>query len=135
MTLRIILKNGAEFTVKAADLEYAWNDITGELTRLNFKGVTENKPVHLALDQVVAIVRGLSDEIEEAEAETKPKTNRDTLRTMTSEELARFIRDVADCCETEDKESCKRCPLYAADDCYYEGITAWLEKEVEGNGA
>lgn len=67
MTLRFILKNGAEFTVKAADLEYARNNITGELTRLNFVGVTENKPVHLALDQVVAIVRGLSDEIEEAE--------------------------------------------------------------------
>jgi hypothetical protein len=126
MTLRIILKNGADFTVKAADLEYAWNNITGELTRLNFKGVTENKPVHLALDQVAAIVRGLSDEIEEAEAETKPKTNRDTLRTMTSEELAKLFSSCESC--AYNYGSCK-----GLSDCA-NGRCEWLEKEVKENG-
>ena len=126
MTLRIILKNGAEFTVKAADLEYAWNNITGELTRLNFKGVTENKPVHLALDQVVAIVRGLSDEIEEPEAETKPKTNADRIKRMTTEELAKLY------C------SCESC-VYNYDSCgglsgCVDGRRKWLEKEVKENG-
>lgn len=71
----------------------------------------------------------------ESKAESRPKRNIDRLREMSTEGLARFILDVADCCEAEGDESCKRCPLYASDDCSHEGITAWLEKEVEGNGA
>lgn len=59
--------------------------------------------------------------------DTKPKTNRDKLSTMTNEELARWLT------------SCKCCVYYTDESCAgrqcSDGVLKWLEKEVEGNGA
>ncbi len=63
MTFRIILKSGAEFTVKAADLELRRNQITNELVGYTFTDITENKPSYLDLNDVSAIIRKVSDEI------------------------------------------------------------------------
>ena len=62
MSFRVILRNGAEFTVKAEDLSIERNTITGELVSYSFTGITENKPCYLNISEVAAIVRLLSDE-------------------------------------------------------------------------
>lgn len=60
----------------------------------------------------------------ETKAESKPKTNRDKLGTMTNEELARLIAR-CDCCAYKRPVGCEglRCS---------DGIREWLEKEVDG---
>jgi predicted nucleic acid-binding Zn ribbon protein len=64
----------------------------------------------------------------ETKAESKPKRNIDRLREMSAKELGALIGDVR----------CNIC-VYKGLDCMdipcYEGVTAWLEKEVEDNGA
>lgn len=63
----------------------------------------------------------------ETKAESKPKTNRDKLSTMTNEELARWITS-CNCCVYYTDESC------AGRQCS-DGVLKWLEKEAEENGA
>lgn len=65
MSMRVILKNGAEFTVKCDEFTIKQNGLAG-VTGYNIKGITENKPVYLDFEQVAAVVRVLSDEAEEA---------------------------------------------------------------------
>lgn len=64
MSIRVILKNGAEFTVKCDEFTLKQNELTGA-TGYNIKGITENKPVYLDFEQVAAVVRVLSDEAAE----------------------------------------------------------------------
>lgn len=67
MTFRIILKSGAEFTVKAANLEIERNTVSNEIIRCKFTEIAENKPSYLDLNDVSAIIRKVSDEIESEE--------------------------------------------------------------------
>lgn len=64
--LRIILKSGAEFTVKSRDFNAHWNsqNILDQFTPI---GCFENFPVHLDLSEVAAIVRVNSNEEKEDE--------------------------------------------------------------------
>ena len=61
MSIQIILKSGAGFTVKCDSFTLQKNGL-GQVTGYDIKGITENKPVYLDIDQVAAIVRKYSDE-------------------------------------------------------------------------
>lgn len=61
MSMRVILKSGAEFTVKCDKFTLERNGLE-QVTGYNIGGITENKPVYLDFDEAAAIVRVLSDE-------------------------------------------------------------------------
>lgn len=61
MSIQIILKSGAEFTVKCDSFTLERNGLE-QVTGYDIKGITENKPVYLDFEQVAAIVRKHSDE-------------------------------------------------------------------------
>ena len=61
MSMRVILKSGAEFTVKCDKFTLKRNGLE-QVTGYNISGITENKPVYLDFDEVAAIVRVFSDE-------------------------------------------------------------------------
>ena len=63
MSMRVILKSGADFIVKCDSFSVEKNGL-GQLTGYDIKGITENKPTYIDFDEVVAIVRVLSDEVE-----------------------------------------------------------------------
>lgn len=64
MSIRFILKNGSEFTVKCENMTVHRNGL-GAVTSYNFEGVTENKPIEVDMSQIAAVIRVLSDEIVE----------------------------------------------------------------------
>lgn len=64
MSMRVILKSGAEFTVKCDKFTLKRNGLE-QVTGYNISGITENKPVYLDFDEVAAIVRVFSDEADE----------------------------------------------------------------------
>lgn len=64
MSIRFILKSGAEFTVKCDEATVTRNGL-GAVAGYNFKGIVENKPLHVDTTQIAAVLRVLSDEIEE----------------------------------------------------------------------
>ena len=61
MSIQIILKSGAEFTVKCDSFTLKRNGLE-QVTGYDIKGIAENKPVYLDFEQVAAIVRKYSDE-------------------------------------------------------------------------
>nr|DAJ90259.1 MAG TPA: hypothetical protein [Bacteriophage sp.] len=61
MTIRVILKNGSEFTIKCDKFTLKQNGL-GEVNEYKIEGITENKPIYLDFEQVAAIVRIYSDE-------------------------------------------------------------------------
>ena len=64
MTVRIILKSGAEFSVKCDKFTVERNGFD-QVTGYNIQWITENKPVYLDWEQVAAVVRVYSDECEQ----------------------------------------------------------------------
>lgn len=61
MSIRVILKCGAEFTVKCDKFTLEKN-VLGEVKSYEISGIVENNPLYLDFDQVAAIVRIYSDE-------------------------------------------------------------------------
>lgn len=61
MTVRIILKSGAEFSVKCDKFTITRNGLN-QVTGYEIKWITENNPVYLDWGQVAAVVRVYSDE-------------------------------------------------------------------------
>lgn len=70
MSMRVILKSGAEFTIKCDKFTLKENGLHG-VTEYDIKGITENKPVCLDFEEVAAIVRKYSDETAEEAADTE----------------------------------------------------------------
>ena len=70
MSMRVILKSGAEFTIKCDKFTLKENGLHA-VTEYDIKGITENKPVYLDFEQVAAIVRKYSDETAEEAADTE----------------------------------------------------------------
>ena len=68
MSIRVILNSGSEFTIKCDKFTLERNGF-GQATGYNIEGITETKPVYLNFDQVAAIVRVQSDEVESDEVE------------------------------------------------------------------
>lgn len=62
MTMRVILKSGAEFAVKCE--EFTVKKTCGKMTGYDIKDIIENKPVYVDIDEIAAIVRVMSDEQE-----------------------------------------------------------------------
>ena len=62
--IRVILKSGAEFTVKCDRFTVKKNGLE-QLTGYDIRNITENKPMFLDLGEVAAIVRLLSNEMED----------------------------------------------------------------------
>lgn len=65
MTFQVFLKNGRDFTVKADKFSFTEDPMTGNMKSYDFLGVTENKPCFLKPSDIMAVVRKLSDELEE----------------------------------------------------------------------
>ena len=65
MTIVIVLRNGKEISVKcdSANIKYAKE--TGRFTDVQFNGIKENEILYLDLDEIVAIYRKVSDEVQE----------------------------------------------------------------------
>ncbi len=66
MTIRFILKSGAEFTTKCDTFTLNQNALG--VTGYNIEGITEGKPVYIDFEQVAAIIRTYSDEWQESES-------------------------------------------------------------------
>ncbi len=65
MTITILFRNGKELSTKCDSVETERNTITGRIINLNFKGIKENKIIELDFDEIIAIYRKVSDEVEE----------------------------------------------------------------------
>lgn len=63
MHVRVILKSGAEFTIKCDKFTLKTNGL-GQTTGYDIKGITENKPLYVDFEEIAAIVRKVSNEIE-----------------------------------------------------------------------
>lgn len=68
MTIRVILNSGSEFAIKCKKFTLEKNRLD-QVTGYSIEGITENKPVYLNFEQVAAIVRIQSDEVESDEVE------------------------------------------------------------------
>lgn len=62
MSIRVILKSGAEFVIKCTKFTLKYDGL-GNVTGYEIADISENKPVFLDFTQLAAIVRILSDEI------------------------------------------------------------------------
>ena len=66
MSIRFIMKSGAEFTVKCDNVTVKRNGL-GVVIGYDFKGITENKPLEVDMSQIAAVIRVMSDETAEDE--------------------------------------------------------------------
>lgn len=64
MSIRVILKNGVDFTIKCDEFTLKQNGL-GMTTGYSINGITENKPIYLEFEQVAAVLRVQSDEADE----------------------------------------------------------------------
>ena len=62
MSIRIILKNGVDFTIKCNSFTLKHNGL-GTVSGYNITGISENKPLYLDFNDVSAVIRLISDEI------------------------------------------------------------------------
>lgn len=65
MTITILFRNGKEISTKCDSVDVERNTMTGKIVNLNFKGIKENKIMDLDFDEIIAIYRKVSDEVEE----------------------------------------------------------------------
>lgn len=72
MTIRIILKNGVEFSTQCTEFNLERDKLTGILVGWSAAGITENKPVYIDMNQIAAVVRVLSDETQEDKRAAEP---------------------------------------------------------------
>lgn len=67
MTITILFRNGKELSVKCDSVDTERDMTTGRITNLKFKRIKENKLLDLDFDEIIAIYRKVSDEVEENE--------------------------------------------------------------------
>lgn len=63
MTIRFVLKSGYAFDMKCKSFSLGKSPL-GEFESWKAEGITENKPVHMDLEDVSCIYRVMSDEVE-----------------------------------------------------------------------
>jgi len=61
MSIKFILKNGCSFTTKCENFTVNKNGF-GQVVGFDMTGIEENKPIYVDLEEIVAIVRTISDE-------------------------------------------------------------------------
>lgn len=62
MTIRVMFKNGKEFSIKCKKFSLEKNAF-GVPTGYSIEEIAENKPVYLNFEEINAIVRVVSDEL------------------------------------------------------------------------
>ena len=65
ITLRVFLKSGQSFDVRAEKGVCKYNSITGELNSFKYEGAVAGIPIYLDIGQVEAIVQVHKDDSEE----------------------------------------------------------------------
>ena len=55
--IRIILKNGIEFVVTCEKAVCSYDRLSGEMSRFEYEGATQNIPMYLDVAQVVAVLQ------------------------------------------------------------------------------
>ena len=56
MSIRVIMKSGIEFTIKCEKFTTK-QDIFGKVIGWEIEGISENKPVYIDFEEIVAIIR------------------------------------------------------------------------------
>lgn len=62
MTIVIVMENNLELKVKCKNFKMTKNKFTGDITGLDFEGMTENEPLYLPIEKIKLIYRVMSDE-------------------------------------------------------------------------
>ena len=75
MTIRFVLRNGKEIDMKCEKFNHNRNEFTGNgmITGYEASGITENKILGINFDEVVAVYRLMSDEVDKKEDESNEK--------------------------------------------------------------
>lgn len=67
MTIVIVFKNGYELRTKCESVDLTRDNLTGRITNISYKGITENKLLDIDFDEILCIYRIMSDELQEGE--------------------------------------------------------------------
>lgn len=120
MTIRVILKSGAEFAIKCEEFTLKQNALGA--SGYNIKGISENKPIYLDFEQVAAVVRVFSDEHaeegEEPEAATQEEKPKYTDKKIPCPHCVGDNENAILCEDTENKEFfvyCQTCGVETID--------------------
>lgn len=121
MTIRVILKSGAEFSIKCDKFTLSRNGLE-QVTGYDIKGISENKPVYLDFAEVAAVVRVFSDEHaeagEEPEAATQEEKPKYTDTKIPCPHCGGDNKNAILCADTENKEFfvyCQTCGIETID--------------------
>ena len=57
MTIVFRFKDGFELPVECESFEYSTNSMTGQISNYKIKGITNNKPIFISLDDVMCVWR------------------------------------------------------------------------------
>lgn len=63
MTITILFRSGKELSIKCESVDAERNLVTGRVTNLHFEGIAENKIIDLDFNEIIAIYRKVSDEV------------------------------------------------------------------------
>jgi hypothetical protein len=64
MIITILFRNGKELSVNCDSVDAERDRVTGRIVHLHFKGIKENKILDLNFNEIIAIYRKVSDEVE-----------------------------------------------------------------------
>ena len=59
--VRIIFKNGKILTIKCENFIVTRSELTNEITKMSWKGVTDNKPLYIDLSEVMCVYQVLTN--------------------------------------------------------------------------
>jgi hypothetical protein len=62
MTIVIVFKNRYELRTKCESVDLTRDNLTGRITNVSYKGITENKLLDIDFDEILCIYRVVSDE-------------------------------------------------------------------------
>ena len=62
MTIVFRFRDGFELPVECESFEYIENNITGQISSYKIKGIKDNKPIYVSLNDVICIWRKVGDE-------------------------------------------------------------------------
>ena len=60
--VRIIFKNGKILTIKCEDFTVTRSELTNEITKISWKGITDHKPLYIDLSEVMCVYQVLTKE-------------------------------------------------------------------------
>lgn len=54
---KIVLKNGFSFDMECENVKVTYSTLTGEASKFNYEGCTNNIPIYLDVSQIVAVIQ------------------------------------------------------------------------------